>query len=231
LFWLRELSPMNPSPLPAEAQAEQAPEPRWTALFALISVGLLNFVLPRSLLFGPKWLLIAVVALLTLPTVWTHRAGHHNWNQFFGYLATGLETLALVASVTLLVAGLPSGQEKAPELLRAGTFLWVSNVLIFALWYWRLDAGGPHRRDARAGHRRGDFLFPQMTLGEDDANFDPSWSPLFVDYLFLSFNSSTALSPTDAPVLSRAAKVLMMIQSLIALTILAVLISRAINVL
>lgn len=221
---------MNSSPSVA-APADQAREPRWTALLALVSVGLLNFVLPESLSYGPKWLLSAVVALLTLPTVWTHRAGQHNWNQFFGYLATGLETLALVVSVGLLVAGLPSGKEKALQLLQAGALLYVSNILIFALWYWRLDAGGPHRREARAGHRKGDFLFPQMTLAQDDANYDPNWTPLFVDYLFLSFNTSTALSPTDSPVLSRTGKALMMIQSLIALSVLTILVSRAINVL
>jgi hypothetical protein len=215
----------------SQPAADEAPSPRWTAIFALVSVALINLALPASLSVGPNWLLSVTVAILTIPTIVTHRAGQHNWNQILGYMITGLETAALVSSVALLVAGLPSGKERAVELLRAGALLWISNVLTFALWYWRLDAGGPHQRESRPGHRKGDFLFPQMTLDEEDANYDASWSPQFVDYLFLAFNTSTAFSPTDAPVLSRVGKVLMMAQSLIALIVLAVLVSRAVNVL
>lgn len=190
-----------------------------------------GFAQLRAAKFAFRWALGAVIALLLVPTVWAHHIGRHDWNQVFGYAAIGLETLALAGSVALLVAKLPSGQENALELLRAGALLWISNVLIFALWYWRLDAGGPHRREVLTGHRRGDFLFPQMTISPDDAGFDANWSPQFVDYLFLSFNTSTALSPTDSPVLSRAGKVLMMIQSLIAIIVITILVSRAVNVL
>jgi hypothetical protein len=106
-------------------------------------------------------------------------------------------------------------------------------VLVFALWYWRLDAGGPSARDRRASHDNGAFLFPQMQLKDDDAQEADGcpWSPLFIDYLFLAFNTSTALSPTDTPVLSRWAKVLVMIQATISLMVVAVLLGRAINIL
>ena len=211
--------------------ANQTASPRWTAVFALLSVALLNFALPGALSIGPNWLLSLVVGILTIPTIFSHRMGKHDWNQWLGYAIGVVETLALVGSVALLVAGLPSGKEKAPELLRAGAMLWLSNILIFALWYWRFDAGGPHLRDVSVGHRKGDFLFPQMALNPGDANYDANWSPQFVDYLFLAFNSSTALSPTDTAVLSRGGKILMMTQSLIALTVLAILVSRAVNVL
>lgn len=211
--------------------APESPAPRWTALLALIAVALLNLALPESLSLGPNWLLMAIIGPLTIPTVMSHRAGRHDWNQILGFAINSIETVALTGSVALLVTELLSGQSRGPELLRAGGLLWISNVLIFALWYWRIDAGGPHRREARAGHPTGDFLFPQMTITQGDPNFDAQWSPEFVDYLFLSFNSATALSPTDSPVLSRPAKVLMMMQSLIALTIIVVLVGRAINVL
>lgn len=113
-------------------------------------------------------------------------------------------------------------------LLLSAVALWVTNILVFALWYWRLDAGGPHERERVPGHKEGAFLFPQMNLGTIS---DPNWSPNFVDYLFLAFNTSTALSPTDTPALSRWAKILMMIQATISLTILALLAARAVNIL
>jgi len=111
--------------------------------------------------------------------------------------------------------------------------LWVTNIITFAVWYWRLDAGGPHKRNMRDAHSDGAFLFPQMTMEvpcESD-NEQENWAPLFIDYLFLAFNTSTALSPTDVPVLSRWAKVLMMIQSAISLAVVALLAARAVNVL
>jgi len=101
------------------------------------------------------------------------------------------------------------------------------------LWYWRLDAGGPHGRDLRFGHPDGAFLFPQMTMqpeSKEDAG-QHGWSPNFFDYLFLAFNTSTAFSPTDAPVLARWAKMLMMVQSLISLMVIALLAARAVNIL
>ncbi len=105
--------------------------------------------------------------------------------------------------------------------------LWVINVATFAVWYWEIDGGGPAQR-RRQEHRSEDFLFPQMNLGDKSAR---DWSPGFLDYLFLAFNTSTAFSPTDTAVLSRRAKVLMMVQALLSLLILAVLVSRAINAL
>ena len=104
----------------------------------------------------------------------------------------------------------------------------MTNVLVFALWYWKLDAGGPLNRESRRGRLDSSFLFPQMLSQEGG---DSSWSPRFMDYLFLAFNTSTAFSPTDTAVLSRWAKAGMMTQSLISLTIVALLAARAVNVL
>jgi uncharacterized membrane protein len=101
-------------------------------------------------------------------------------------------------------------------------------VLVFALWYWKLDAGGPLGRDSSRGKLRSSFLFPQMM---NQGGGDPSWSPNFMDYLFLAFNTNTAFSPTDTAVLARWAKVGMMLQSLISLTIVALLAARAVNIL
>jgi hypothetical protein len=95
-----------------------------------------------------------------------------------------------------------------------------------------LDAGGPHARHLRGNHTEGDFLFPQMTLAPSSQKpLEQSWSPGFVDYLFLAFNTSTAFSPTDSPVLSRWAKVAMMVQATISFATVALLAARAVNIL
>ncbi len=142
-------------------------------------------------------------------------------------------TLALVASLAILVMRLPTHKDPPAVLLKAAAALWIANLLVFAAWYWRLDAGGPNLRDLNESHTDGAFLFPQMVL---DPNLrkemqEDRWRPGFVDYLFLAFNTSTAFSPTDVPVLSRWAKVLMMIQSAISLTAIAILAARAVNIL
>lgn len=119
------------------------------------------------------------------------------------------------------------------QLLLSTIAIWISNVLVFASWYWRLDAGGPHQRDMKPRHDRGAFLFAQMQMEPKSktAAGEERWSPNFVDYLFLAFHTSTAFSPTDAPVLSRWAKLLMMIQTSISLLILTFLAARAFDLL
>ena len=201
-------------------------EPRWPALLALLAVGGLNLALPPALTLGPRWVLLAVVAGLLVPTVISHRAGHARLNRMLGHLVSGIVTLALAGSLVLLIAGLPKKSETPAELAKSAACLWITNVLVFALWYWRLDAGGPHERDERGAHTEGDFFFPQMMEGAPSSQ---DWTPRFVDYLFIAFNNSTAFSPTDTPVLSRWAKVLTMLQSLISLLVVAVLASRAVG--
>jgi hypothetical protein len=206
------------------------PEPRWPAFVAIVSVGGLYAALPRYLVVGPRWFFVALVAGLLVPTVIAHIKDHHFLNRVFGFTVNGVITAGLIASVVLLIEELPAHRESPTELLLSAASLWATNILVFALWYWRLDAGGPHGRDSRPDHDCGAFLFPQMTM-PDDGNGSPRWSPNFVDYLFLAFNTSTAFSPTDAPVLARWAKALMMLQSLISLTVLALLAARAVNIL
>ena len=208
-------------------------EPRWPTIVALLAVGGLYLALPPSLTIGPRWLLLSIVGVLLVPTVFTYHRGHVHLNQIFGYLVNGVVTAAMVISLILLVMALPQHKETASALLRSAGALWVSNVLVFALWYWRLDAGGPNQRDLKAGHSDGAFLFPQMAMPEEikSATGEENWSPGFVDYLFLAFNTSTALSPTDTAVLSRWAKLMMMVQSGISLSVVALLAARAVNIL
>jgi hypothetical protein len=139
----------------------------------------------------------------------------------------------MVASLTLLIQSLPTHKETPGQLLRSASLLWFSNLLVFASWYWRLDAGGPHQRDLEGPHTDGAFLFPQMMIDPELRKVmgEENWRPGFVDYLFLAFNTSTAFSPTDVPVMSRWAKVLMMLQASISLATLALLAARAVNIL
>ena len=204
---------------------------RWPAILGAIAVAGLYLALPERLTAGPSWLVPVVVTGLLIPTVAARRAGLARVNAVLGLLLTGIITGAMIWSLGMLIAGLPQKRESPTELLRAAGALWLSNVLVFASWYWRLDAGGIHQRERRQLHTEGDFLFPQMTLPPNLAALDPAWKPGFVDYLFLAFNTSTAFSPTDVPVLSRWAKILMMIQSSISLGTLAILAARAINIL
>jgi hypothetical protein len=208
------------------------PEPRWPAWIAIVAVGGLYTALPAYLIVGPRWLFLIIVLVLMLPTIISHFRDHHFLNRVFGFTVTSVVTVGLICSVILLISVLPEHKESPTELLLSAASLWSTNILVFAVWYWRLDAGGPHGRDKNQGHSEGAFLFPQMTLPtEKTAASEQAWSPNFVDYLFLAFNTSTAFSPTDAPVLERWAKVLMMLQSLISLTVIALLAARAVNIL
>lgn len=206
------------------------PEARWPVLVAFLAVTAILLALPHSLVLGPKWLLPALIALLLVPTTLAHYAGRHDVDRFLGYVISGIVTLALAGSLALLILRLPEKSDSPAKLLRSATLLWFTNILVFAIWYWRLDAGGPHHREARGKHTSGAFFFPQMMDGAPIEN-PAGWSPRFVDYLFLAFNTSTAFSPTDTAVLSRWAKLLCMLQAIISLSIVAVLASRAVGML
>ena len=217
----------NKTESPASAELT-ATEPRWPAVLAILAVGALYSALPEVLRVGPYWLLLAIVTALLIPTVIAHRTGRHSMSEALGHVVLGVVTAAMIWSLAMLIAGLPSHRDSPLVLLRAATSLWIANVLVFASWYWRLDAGGPNQRDLRGSHTEGAFLFPQMLAPGRQKR---TWMPGFVDYLFLAFNSSTAFSPTDVPVLSRWAKIMMMVQALISLTTVVVIAARAVNIL
>src|SRR5258705_2966094 len=220
--------------LSVNRNGKQLAEPLWPPFVAMLAVGGLYAALPPSLLGGaPRWFLAAVVAGLLVPIMISHRRSNHSLNQLLGYLLNSAVTAAMIFSLALLITKVTEHNVTPPQLLRSAAALWVSNFLVFASWYWRLDAGGPHQRALTPGHTDGAFLFPQMTMHPEAkiAAGEQEWEPNFVDYLFLAFNTSTAFSPTDVPVLSRWAKILMMIQALISLVVIALLAGRAGNIL
>jgi len=209
------------------------PEPRGQAVLAFLAIGAIYVALPRDLIVGPIWLLPTLIVVLLVPTVVSHRVGKHSLNRTLGFIINGITTLALIGSVILLVRTLPSHRESPLQLLRSGGLLWLTNVIVFALWYWRLDGGGPTLRQKEKKFGSTSFLFPQMQIPRDERPEFACvrWRPRFVDYLFVAFTQSSTFGPTDAPLLARWAKVLAMIQILISLTIVILLISRAVGVL
>lgn len=213
------------------SEARPAAEPRWPAVLVTLAMAAVYYALPEHLTLGPAWLVPALIFVLLIPAIISSRAGKFNLNATFGIALLSLITVAEVWSLALLIRGLPHKLEDPLELARSSVLLWVGNVLVFASWYWRLDAGGPHSRDLREAHLEGAFLFPQMTVSEDSKWAEPNWKPGFVDYLFLAFNTSVAFSPTDTPVLSAWAKMAMIIQASVSLSTIAILAARAVSLL
>ena len=216
----------------ADAQVDK-PEPRWQALLAMAAVGGVYLALPRDLVVGPTWLLPTVIAVLLAPTIVTHRMGRHSFNHALGIVNNGIITVALIGSVSLLVATLASHKQAPLRLLRSGAELWLTNVLVFSLWYWRLDGGGPNVRDNHPEFGSRSFVFPQMQIekSEREQFGIEHWRPGFVDYLFIAFTQSSTFGPTDAPLLARWAKLLTVVQIFISLSIVILLIARAVGVL
>jgi hypothetical protein len=209
------------------------PEPRWQALLAFLAIGGIYLSLPPWVIVGPTWLLPALIAMLLVPTVVTHRMGRHSLNHALGIVINAITTLALIGSVILLVTALPTHKEAPLALLLSGAELWLTNALVFALWYWRLDGGGPTVRERRREFGSRSFVFPQMQIEKiERGRFSVErWRPGFVDYLFIAFTTSSTFGPTDAPVLARWAKALTMCQIFISLSIVVLLISRAVGIL
>lgn len=202
---------------------------RALALLGILSLGIIYLFLPERLTIGPNWLPLVIEWILILPFVYSliaRRHLPHRLSRTLGFLVAGIATLALLASITLLVITLPArGTGQAGGLLFDAAILWISNILIFGLWFWEIDGGGPFKRHLM-GHKAMDFLFPQQAN-----NTSERWAPHFIDYIFVAFTTATAFSPTDTAPLSRTAKMLMMIEAILSLLIVALLAARAINIL
>lgn len=207
-------------------------EPRWPVLLAILSCGGLNWLLPESISAGPGWIVVALAGVLGLCSMLTV-GRNETVHLIFAYGTQAVVTLSLAFAVVTLLTDVLAHKAKAEDLLQGAAGIWALNVLVFATWYWRLDAGGPVQRRQHHTYREGAFLFPQATLSKEarETMEIDNWHPQFLDYLFVSFNTSTAFSPTDCPVLSRWAKAMMMLQSLIALTSIALVAARAVNIL
>jgi hypothetical protein len=191
----------------------------------IVGSGSLGFSIDRWAVPALTLVLLAALAY-TLPMEFTERL--HQRRRWISLSAIGLLSLANGGSILWLVHLLVNGAHaNASSLLRAAVHMWVVNVLIFALWYWQLDGGGPVERPKCAPHDR-DFLFPQQT---ETTLLEGGWRPLFLDYVYVSFTNAAAFSPTDTMPLSRWAKMLMLVQSAMSLSLAVMVVARAVNIL
>jgi hypothetical protein len=199
------------------------------AMLAALLFGVLYMALPETITIGPDWLPLAIEVIIIAPIViarFTRRPIPYRYTRVLLLILLCVITLALIIGIALLIITLPQRQEtQASSLLRTGALLYAGNILVFGLIYWEIDGGGPKARHER-NNQAVDFLFPQQTDGNKSG-----WVPHLIDYLFLAFTSATAFSPTDTYPLTWRAKGLMMVESVLALTVLSILIGRAINIL
>ncbi|MDQ1730828.1 MAG: hypothetical protein QOK10_987 [Pseudonocardiales bacterium] len=205
-------------------------EQRWWVALAILSAIALQTLLPNRFVLHPKFVVQAIelVALVVLVVTHPERMSARSQRVRTASIALlAFLALANAASVILLVREITSGHALAAnELLLGGGEIWLTNMILFALWYWEYDRGGPAER-AIGGTEVPDLLFPQMS----DERLARDWEPIFIDYFFVSFTNSTAFSPTDTMPLSRWCKVLFMVQSAISLVTVALIAARAVNIL
>lgn len=208
-------------------------EPRWPAALAILAVLLLLTVLPGRVRLLPVWVLYVVVTAVLLPMAGVAlAAARARWLRVERAITLlfvalmGLATLSVLAYLVGTMVERPA-DIGGLQLLTSSIAVWVTNVLLFSLLYWRMDRGGPEAR-ANDADTKPDWLFPQSGAPTEAP---PGWRPTFVDYLFLAFSTATAFSPTDALPMTSRAKMLMMLESSVSLSTLVVVASRAINIL
>ncbi len=206
---------------------------RWPASVAvLVCVGL-YLVLPNQLTIQPKWLIPALELAVLIPLGWRrHRhLGESRWVRPLTIALLALISVANVISVELLVHHLlrhgPGSPTNGRTLVYSAALIWLTNVIVFSLWFWELDRGGPTKRFSHL-ERYADFQFPQM---ENPKLAQPGWRPRYLDYLYVSLTNAAAFSPTDAMPLTRTAKVLMGIESVSSMVTVVVVAARAVNIL
>ena len=217
-------------------------EPRWHASLAVIAALALYITLPPKLTFGPVWVAPMLVGALLLPLSIFAPSRHQETRlqRVASIALIAILNFFNIASVALMIHGLlfhPTTSHvalTARELFVVGSQVWLTNILVFAQWFWELDGGGPEPRahaTSATEFRNADFLYPQMALdAQRVACAETSWKPMFVDYLYLAFTNALAFSPTDTMPLSRTAKLLMMVQALISFLTIAVIFARVINI-
>lgn len=191
----------------------------------------LQYSLPNELAPGFRIEILAVEILLALGLLLVSPGridSHRPSARALGIALTTVMTASNIASLVKLIDLLVTGGIDSPaKLLLSGGSIWIANVVVFSLWYWELDRGGPGAR-AEAREMHPDFYFPQM---QDPALGGTNWQPNYFDYLYTAFTNASAFSPTDVLPLTRMAKMLMMVQSMISLMTLGLVVARSINIL
>jgi hypothetical protein len=209
-------------------------ELRWTAtIVTAVGIALQVAVPGRLVLIQPSWVMPAAqgTLLAALVTANPHRINRES--AIVRALALMLATLLSLAngwSAGRLALGIMQGRMglTASPLLVTGAVIWLTNVVVFALWYWEFDRGGP---TARALNTKcyPDFQFVQMVSPSEQV--PPEWEPAFADYLYLALTNAAAFSPTDVMPMSRWAKLAMTAQSVVSIVTIALVVSRAVGTL
>jgi hypothetical protein len=208
-------------------------ESRWPPALAVVLSTVLYVLLPAHLTLGPRWLMPLLVGALLIPLLAVgpfHTARDVSRGlRWLGITVIAIVNAANIASLALLVRALLTGMPKQSglELLYSAAAIWFTNILVFALWFWEFDRGGPQVR-LNASRRKADFMFPQMYVPQCAPT---GWVPVFADYLYLGFTNATAFSPTDTMPLTTWAKALMTIEALISLLTVLLVAARAVNIL
>lgn len=212
---------------------------RWQAIAAVLVAVALYALLPSRYTIGPTWVAPILVLVVLVPLlVMRFRSAEWSLQRAASITLIAVVNVFNLASVVLLVSDIlasSSHHASGVQLLMAGGQIWLTNILVFALWYWELDGGGPYPRSRYASAREcpnADFLFPQMNVTGGRGDCVPEdWKPQFADYLYLGYVTATAFSPADVMPLSPMAKMLMLVESLISLVTLALVLARAVNIL
>lgn len=206
-------------------------EPFWQAQLAVLFALLLYLLLPGRLTLGPRWLLPLLEGVLLVGLVISTPYRHHTQSPARRRLSISLIALVTVANFTalgLLVHLLLERNTAAGrDLIIAAGQIWLTNVAVFALWFWEVDRGGPHLR-TKSEPLTPDFLFPQMTVPELPLG---DWRPSFMDYLYVAFTNASAFSPTDAMPLTVRVKSLMLVEAMASFLTVGLIAARAVNIL
>ncbi len=209
---------------------------RWYATVTVLLAVALYALLPPRYTVGPVWVAPVLVLIVLVPLlIMRFRSARWGAQRTASIVLIAIVNFFNAASVVLLVYYiLTSRHMTGVELLTTGAQIWITNILVFALWYWELDAGGPYPRSLHAAREipSADFLFPQMSaLVGQTASIPADWKAQFPDYLYLAFVTATAFSPADVMPLSPMAKMLMLVEALISLVTLSLVLARAVGVL
>lgn len=210
------------------------PEPFWHAELAILLAAVLQVLLPTTLSYGPKYLFVALEIMLLIGLRLTMPVEHHRVNHLKRLAALVLTALVSIANISSLVLvcyhliNPHSSSLSGKQLLVSAVSIYITNIIVFGLWYWQLDGGGHGGKGTHLDPL--DFLFPQL-VSSSRVTAEPGWRPSFFDYLFVSLTNGTAFSPTDTMPLTHRAKFLMSVQSLVSLSTIAIVAARAINIL
>ncbi len=204
-------------------------EPRWPAGLALLCCTALYVVLPDRLVVGPRWLLPVLIILPLLPL--SARKHHHPdespWVRRTVIVMLAIITFANVVSVGLLVDRLlTTNVSGGRSLIYSAVAIWLTNVIVYGIWFWEIDGGGPHMR--AGGTELVDIQFPQL---ENPSLAPENWHPRFYDYLYTAFANGTSFAPADAMPLTLRVKVLFATESMVSLIAITVVAARAVNIL